>query len=307
MPILFTLTAALFPGSASGQQAGHYIEAATGLENGSAPPPGIFVNYMAIANPINSIKGPNGNTIARPDIDLVAHFMGYAVTTDKKILGANYGLMFLVPAVNTRFTSTLFDASAEAAGVSDVFFAPIVLGWEKGNANYILNYGFYAPSGNFNPALPLNPGLGFWEHQVQGGMTYSLDKKKLWNTSVLTTWEINMSKTGLDVKPGPMFTAEYSFGRRFFKYAGNIGAVGAAYKKLSPDSGSGINPLVAGLTDRSFSAGGEIKFTDPFVHLGFDFRFEQQFGVESKTSGQLFVIGITFLDLLHPPPRPPKK
>jgi hypothetical protein len=261
---------------------------------------------MAFVNPIDSIKGPNGRTTAKPDINLVAHFMAYAVTTEKKILGADYGLFFILPAVNTRFESNIFNKTAESAGVSDLYFAPIVLGWEKGKATYTVNYGFYAPSGDFNPALALNPGLGFWEHQIQAGATLNIDQKKLWNTSLLTTWEINMSKTGLDVKPGPTFTGEYSFGRRFFKYAGNVGVVGYAEKKLSPDSGSGIAPADRGVIDRSFAVGPELKFTNPFIHLGFDFRYEQQFSVQARTSGKIFVFGITFLDLLHPPPKPAK-
>jgi hypothetical protein len=261
---------------------------------------------MAYVNPVDSIKGPHGNTVVKPDITVAAQFMGYAVTTEKKILGANYGLMFLLPAVNTRFTANLFDRSAEAAGVSDLFFSPIVLGWEQDNATYTLNYGFYAPSGDFDPTKALNPGLGFWEHQIQAGMTYSFDAKKLWNGSFLTTWEINHSKTGLDITPGPMFTAEYSLGRRFFKYAGNAGVAGAVYHKLAADTGCCISPLVAGQLDRVFSIGPELKFTNPFWHLGFDVRYEQQFGALSRTSGKVFVFGITFLDLLHPPSKPTK-
>jgi hypothetical protein len=307
--LLFALTAILFlpPSTANAQQVGHYVEGATGLENGTAPPPGLYVGYLAYINPVDSIKGPDGNTVAKPDITVAAHFMEYAVTTEKKILGANYGLMVLIPAVNQRFTSNLFDTSASAAGLSDMFFAPIVLGWAKDKSTYTLNYGFYAPTGDFDPTKALNPGLGFWEHQIQAGMTYSIDDKKLWNTSFLTTWEINHSKTGLDITPGPMFTGEYSFGRRFLMGAGNVGVAGAAYHKLAADTGCCINPLVAGKLDRAFSIGPELKFTDPFIHLGFDFRYEQQFGVLSRTSGQIFVVSITFLDLLHPPPKPPKK
>src|SRR5215469_7240405 len=131
--ILLGLTGTLFlpPSTANAQQVGHYVEGATGLENGTQPPPGLYVGYLAYLNPVESIKGPNGNTVVKPDITVAAHFMEYAVTTEKKILGANYGLMVLIPAVNQRFTSNLFDTSANAAGLSDMFFSPIVLGWAK--------------------------------------------------------------------------------------------------------------------------------------------------------------------------------
>ena len=287
---------------ACGQQAGHYVGGVTGLENGSTAPPGFFITYLPIVERVNALKGPGGATIARPDINVVANMVAYSLTTQKKIFGASYGSSVIIPAVNTRFTANLFNASAESGGLSDIYFAPVVLGWEKGNANYTVNYGFYAPTGNFDPSSPLNPGLGFWEHQIQAGMTYSIGKPKLWNTSFLTTWEINQSKSGLNVTPGPMLTGEYSFGRRFDKYQMNAGIAGYGYKKLSPDSGSGVNPLLAGITDRSFGIGPEWKYTNLKWRLGFDFRFEQQFGVQAKTSGNIFVVGITYLKLTPPPP-----
>jgi hypothetical protein len=288
--------------SSPAQQLGHYIGGFTGLDNGSSAPPGFYAAAFGLVQPINSIKGPSGNTVLRPDIDVAGVIAAYNVVTPKKILGGDYALAFMVPVLNTRFTANLFNASAESAGVSDILFEPVGLGWAKGKANYTANYAFYAPSGNFDPSLPLNPGLGFWEHQIQAGMTYNFDKRKLWNASGLTTWEINMSKIGLDVKPGPIFTGEYSFGRRFFKYQMNAGIVGYASQKLSPDSGSGINPLIKGDLDRGFGLGGEWKYTDIRHHLAFDVRYEDQFGVQLRTSGQVLVFSITYLDLLLPKP-----
>jgi hypothetical protein len=288
--------------SSPAQQLGHYIGGFTGLDNGSSAPPGFYAAAFGLVQPINSIKGPSGNTVLKPDIDVAGVIAAYNVVTPKKILGGAYALAFMVPVLNTRFTANLFNASAESAGVSDILFEPVGLGWAKGKANYTANYAFYAPSGDFNPSLPLNPGLGFWEHQIQAGMTYNFDKRKLWNASGLTTWEINMSKIGLDVKPGPIFTGEYSFGRRFFKYQMNAGIVGYASQKLSPDSGSGINPLLKGDLDRGFGLGGEWKYTDIRHHLAFDVRYEDQFGVQLRTSGQVLVFSITYLDLLLPKP-----
>src|SRR5579871_5254597 len=162
--VLFTLAVSTlfsFESTVYAQQAGHYIGGITGLENGTTPPPGLFVSYLPFVNRIDAIKGPNGNTVLDPDINLVAHNVVYAVTTPKKFLGAEYGLNVIIPVVNTRFTSNLFDASAQTAGVSDMYVAPIVLGWEKGQANFTVNYGFYAPTGAFDPSTQLNAGLGF--------------------------------------------------------------------------------------------------------------------------------------------------
>ena len=288
------------------QQLGHYIGGFTGLENGSSPPPGFYGAAFGLVEPVDSIKGPNGNTVLKPDINVGGAIAAYSITTTKKFLGADYGLAFMVPVLNTRFTSDQFNASAEAAGVSDILFQPINLGWHKTKADYTVNYAFYAPTGDFDPNSPLNPGLGYWEHQIEAGLTYNIDKKKLWNTSGLTTWEINQSKLGADLKVGPVFTGEYSFGRRFFKYQMNAGAVGYYSQKLSPDTGSSINPLFKNYLDRAFAAGAEWKFTDIKHKLAYDVRYEQQFGVELRTSGQVLVFSITYLKLFPPPAAPHK-
>jgi hypothetical protein len=282
------------------QQIGHYIGGFTGLENGSSAPPGVYIANFGMVEQVQTIKGPNGNTALRPDISVGGAIAAYSVTTEKKVLGAHYGLAFMVPVLNTRFNSNIFNVSDVSAGVSDILFEPVNLGWVKGRANYTVNYSFYAPTGDFDPNLALNPGLGFWEHQIQAGLTLNLDKKKLWNASGLTTWEINHSKSGVDVKPGPIFTGEYGFGRRFFKYQMNAGIVGYASQKLSADSGSSINPAIRGELDRAFAVGAEWKYTDIKHHLAYGVRYEDQFGVQLRTSGPIFIFNITVLNLFPP-------
>jgi hypothetical protein len=110
---------------------------------------------------------------------------------------------------------------------------------------------------------------------------------------------------GTDIKPGPIFTGEYGVGRRFFHYLMDAGIVGYASQKLSADSGSDIKPLLRGELDRAFGAGAEWKYTGIKHKLAYDIRYEQQFGVQLRTSGKVLVFNITFLDLF-PPPAPAK-
>ena len=301
--VVFVMSSLLMLRDASAQQLGHYIGGFTGLESGSTAPPGLYVAGFGLVEPIDTIKGPDGKTVLRPKIDVSGAIAVYQVVFPQKILGGNYSLAFMVPVLNNRFNSNLFNVSAEAAGVSDVLLMPIGLGWTKGRVDYNANYSFYAPSGDFDPTKALNPGLGFWEHQIQAGLTWNVDEKKLWNFAGMTTWEINMSKSGLDVKPGPIFTGEYAFGRRFFtKYhLMNAGVAGYASQKLSADSGSGINPLLKGDLDRAFGSGAEWKFTDPIHKLAFDVRYEWQYGAQLRTQGKVLIFSITYLHFLPPP------
>jgi hypothetical protein len=287
------------------QQIGHYIGGFTGLENGTSAPPGVYVAGFGLIEPVDTIKGPNGNTVLRPKIDVTGAIAVYQVVFPKKILGGEPTIAFMVPVLSNRFNSNLFNISAEASGVSDVLLEPIGLGWTKGRIDYTANYSYYFPNGEFDPNSPLNAGLGFGEHQLQAGLTYNIDKKKLWNIAGLTTWEFNQSKSGVDIKPGPIFTGEYGLGYRFFKYQMNAGIVGYASQKLSPDSGTAVNPLIRGQLDRAFGAGGEWKYTDIKHKLAYDVRCESQYGVQLRTSGKILVFSITWLNLF-PPPAPAK-
>ena len=94
----------------------------TGLEDGSSAPPGLYAAAFGMVEPVQSIKGPNGNTVLKPDINVGGVIAAYSVTTQKKILGGDYGLAFMVPVLNTRFNSNLFNATDVSAGVSDVLF-----------------------------------------------------------------------------------------------------------------------------------------------------------------------------------------
>lgn len=284
-----------------GQQFGHYPQGVTGLDNGTMAPPGVYVAYLPYIYDIDALKGSRGQTIVRPDLTLVAHNVVYQVTTGKKILGATYGIGVFIPIVNTRLTANIINTNLQQAGVSDLYFSPVTLGWEKGKATYLLNYGFYAPTGNFDPTTSINSGFGYWEHQIQAGAGYSFDQKKLWNASALSTWEINHSKSGLDLKPGPMVSVEYSLGHRFNQYKINLGAAGYIYHKLSADSGSDSLTLGTHTLDRSFGIGPEFKYTNPTKHFSIDFRYEKQFGVQAKTQGDIYVVGLTWLNISMPP------
>jgi hypothetical protein len=297
------LTIAAFAGctaNAHGQQTGHYLQGITGLENGSGMPPGIYVTYAPYLELLRSLKNQNGNTTFNADLNVVIHNTIVQATLPVKFLGAWYGVDFILPTANTRLQANTITPSYQSAGISDIYVAPVVLGWTKGRFNYLADYGFYAPTGSFNPASPFSPGLGFWEQQLQFGTTYTIDNKKLWNTSVLSTWELNQTKQGVDLKPGPMATFEYSLGRKLLHDSATVGIAGYAYQQLSADSGSAVNPAVRGNLGRAFAVGPEVKYASLKHRVAFDARYEPQFAVQSHTSGSTVVFTVSYLGFFRP-------
>jgi hypothetical protein len=93
--------------TACGQQAGHYIGGASGLENGTTAPPGFYATFFPLVERVDALKGTSGAPIAKPHITVVANMVTCAITTQKKVLGAEYGLSVIIPVVNTRCRSAL--------------------------------------------------------------------------------------------------------------------------------------------------------------------------------------------------------
>lgn len=280
---------------AEGQQNGHYLEAATGLMNGSLPPPGLYLGLVPFEYYVDSIKGPKGGSIPA-NITISAPIAAISAVTKTKFLGADYGFSVLVPIMSQRFSTNIFpNRTFESGyGVSDIFFTPLQLGWHKPKADFLFSYTLVAPTGDFSSDQFFNNGLGMWSNIFQLGTTYYLDKTKKWNASVLSTWEVDGTKKANGVRPGSQMIFEYGFGRRILHYAMNVGVAGSYYRKLTLDSGTNI-----AFHDQENSLGPEVSLVLPPAHVSFDVRYEPQFAVRGRTSGQFLVISISYLNLEH--------
>lgn len=101
---LAIVLALLSSAPAKGQQNGHYLPAATGLTNGSLPPPGLYLGFVPFEYFVDSIKGPNGGSIPA-NITINAPSALISGVTKTKFLGADYGFAVLVPIMNQRFST----------------------------------------------------------------------------------------------------------------------------------------------------------------------------------------------------------
>jgi hypothetical protein len=286
---------------AAAQELGHYIQGVAGLDSGSLPPPGAFFTYLPYLYFVDSLKGRNGNTITNANITFAIHNAVMTAVAPTKFLGADYGFSFAVPVVNQRLVNDLLPTGeVSKAGISDIYFSPLMLGWRKPRADILFTYGFYAPTGDFVAENVSNTGLGFFENQFQLGSTFHLDQAKTINAALLTTWEINQKKSGEDIKPGEMFTLEYGVGKKFLKGGLNLGASGYYYRKLTADSGSDINPVQRGIYDQALGLGPEAQLTLPVkppFFAQFVVRYQPQFEVRGRPHGQVLIIAFSIIDL----------
>lgn len=283
----------------SAQQVGHYLQGATGLNSATPLPPGGYLTYFPYLSRITAVKGPEGNTIVPANINVWANMAVATFMVPNTAKGVSFGFSVIAPWMSQRLQGDILPIDKRTTGYSDTFVTPVILGYTKGATSIYTAYSFVAPTGQFNPTSPANPGLGMWSHIFQLGTTVNFGSTKMWNASAMSSWEITSNKKGIDVQVGPSMTLEYGFGRRFLKGALNVGAAGHYYQKLEADSGADIRPIVRGLKDRALGLGPEVQLILPPARVAFTFRYEPQFGVRNRTRSDIFVVNLTYLGMLH--------
>jgi hypothetical protein len=289
--------------NASAQLKGHYIPGFTGLENGSQPPPSISLAVPIDVYPTDTIKNDDGDPFgAHPSI--AASFTGaaLALVTNTKLLGGNVGVQVIPLAfIRSRIEGPSLDVPGSFA-FTDIYIQPLWLGWQTPRADYTVGWGFFAPTGKWEPGGTDNSGLGMWSNDFQAGSTVRLDDKHAWSTSVLATYEIHSHKTDSTLKAGDILTLEGATGKSFYKPVEGtpipqIITVGAVYYgqfKVSADSGVGplADVLLAGHKDRVFGIGGEASIFLPKPKLLIDARVVPEMGARNRTQGLTFLISL---------------
>jgi hypothetical protein len=309
--LLALLVSFAVAGSASGQLNGENIKGDVGLKSGSQPPPGTYFTNLSYFYGADEIKLPGGRSVGSADggLNVYANLSVISRVTKKKFLGANYGVQFAVPLLNTQLELLRLNRGSGGGGASDLYVMPLWLGWNRKRAEYVASYAFFAPTGRFTPGGD-NSGLGMWSHEIAGGTTVYLNKKKSWHVSALASYEIHQKKQGTDVRVGDLLTIEGGVGKTALKGGLNIGAAYYAQWKVTADSGSDLSPLlqrfgVENAKNRAFGLGPEINLVVPKLEGQFNVRALKEFGNRTATQGYGVVASFTFF--VDRPFRAPKK
>lgn len=129
---------------------GHYVAGIEGMDSASVPPAGnYYVGYL-INYDVKSLNDKNGNKIPGNNNGTVTALANRFIhITDKKILGADYGMEAIVPVVRKDFD---FPAAGgykkHKSGVGDVYLGPVVLGWHGNSWDGVFGAGFHLDNGS---------------------------------------------------------------------------------------------------------------------------------------------------------------
>jgi hypothetical protein len=265
----------------------HYPAGAEGIKAATLPPPGVyFRDYNIFYSAPDANFGPVRNVFVYVNAPRVIWI------TDKKILGADYGMDLIVPFGYMEIEYLSVDPfggfqrrKASRFGLGDIQIEPLLLSWHTKQFDFAAGYAIWAPTGDFDRQRVVNIGQGYWTHMLTGGLTWNIDEEKTWAVSVLNRYEISHEQKDTRVTPGQQLTVEAGISKSIMKGV-DVGVVGYWRQQTTEDSGSDSLRRVG-------AAGPELSAVIPQVGVIASLRYLREFAAENTIEGNTVVLTLT--------------
>ncbi|WP_130471540.1 SphA family protein [Candidatus Magnetaquicoccus inordinatus] len=270
---------------------GNYVNGVEGIKAASLPPPGVYWRWYNLFYKSTTLKDTSGNKSAADlNLDVFASVNRLIWITDKKFLGADYGMDLIIPLVNTNFKINNTTTDFSTFGVGDVLVEPVVLSWHGQNWDAATALGVYLPTGDYNRFDPSSPGLGQYTMMYTLGGTWYFDKEKTLSASLLSRYEIHGDRNEGDLNKGDDFHFEAGIGKKINDIF-EVGIAGYGQWQMTDDSGrDAVNPTVH---DRVFGIGPEVLITVPAIKSVVSIRGTSEFGGRDRPEGNMLTITLT--------------
>jgi hypothetical protein len=288
-----------------------------GVKSGSQPAPGFYLSALYYFYNTDTIKNADGNRITldptqagSQKLHVIAPLLIYVSRT--KVLGANYGMMAVMPFANGGLEAPGFGFDAEiSTGAADIYLVPLQLGWHTPRADIVTAFALFAPTGRYTAGGDDNLGKGMWSYELSAGTTVYFDEKKTLTLATTGYWETHTKKkdtgnvrvgniTLTGVKVGQLLTLEGGLGKSFLEGAASVGfAYYAQWKITHDDFGIPVNlpgdPSIA--RHRVWGFGPDVTIPvaakSKLISL-VNVRYFWEAGAQLKTQGNALVVTATF-------------
>jgi hypothetical protein len=164
---------------------------------------------------------------------------------------------------------------------------PVFLGWHGKHYDVSTGYGFYAPTGQYNPNDVANTGLGFWGHQFQLAGAYYPFVNKGTALMLAGTYEINQKMQGKDFTQGGHFTLNWGLSQ-FLPITDNVllevGPAGYSQWQVQNNHGAD-QPSFLNSPNQVHAAGGQIGLALPKANTKLAFHYFTEFNAQSRFQG----------------------
>lgn len=296
--IVMLLGCLYLPRVASAQLNGQNIKGDAGLKSGSQAPPGAYVAVPLWFYTADEVKNRNGETVLSGKLDAAVFGAALNVVTPKKLFGANYGFLVVLPWANNRVQGAEDFDSNPGVGLTDMYVQPINLGWHTPRADVILAYGLYLPTGRYENGADNNTGLGMWAQEFLAGTTLYLNPARSLHAATTATFNVQSKKRDSNTKVGNILNLEGGAGADFL--GGGLTA-GLAYYgtfKVSDDQfDSPLAQLLIRGRNRVWGLGPEVTLAIAANKTVYGFvtvRYQWELAARTTTQGAAWNILATF-------------
>jgi hypothetical protein len=298
VPIMMILACLCTPRDASAQLNGQNIKGDAGLKSGSQAPPGMYVAVPLWFYTADQVKDRNGEVILSGTLDAAVFGVALNVVTPKKLFGANYGFLVVLPWANNRVQGAEDFDSNPGVGLTDMYVQPINLGWHTPRADVTLAYGLYLPTGRYENGADDNTGLGMWAQEFLAGTTLYLNSARSLHAATTATFNVQSKKRDSNTKVGNILNLEGGVGGDFL--GGGLTA-GLAYYgtfKVSRDQfDSPLAQLLVRGKNRVWGLGPEVTLAIAANKTVYGFvtvRYQWELAARTATQGAAWNILATF-------------
>ncbi len=298
------------PAQARAQLNGSHSLGDYGVQAGSQAQPGFYTALFYLRYDTDTIKNVDGNTIrpfpdspASTAVTAAAPLLWYV--SKAKVLGANYGVLVVLPWANASVEVPAFALSDTVdSSFADMLVRPLDLGWHAKRADVTAGFQFYAPTGRYAKGARDNIGKGIWTYEPFVGTTVFFDEKRTVSLATTAFWEFHSDKKDSTVNVGQILTLEGGFGKSFLGGGMIIGAAYYGQWKLTEDHLGdfvlpGGTPINVDLPNKHKVFGFGPDVTLPIASKSKLFalvnvRYFWETGARVKTEGQTLVVTATF-------------
>jgi hypothetical protein len=230
-----------------------------GLNSGTQAPPGSYFGLLYNNYHAGIVRDGDGTLYPVRTTYNAVTLMG-EYSTPYTLFGGRYAALIRIPWGTVSPPLPQIQLPSGNWGFSDLYVAPLQLGWTYKQADVLFGQGVYAPTGRFKNGDVHNTGLGMWSWETTAGSTLYADTTRAQSISALLSYQVQSNVSGTDRRPGEVLTLEGGIGSAIPHWNGKIGLVYYARWKLSGDQNYPLSPDFRH-RDRYYAFGPELTAT----------------------------------------------
>lgn len=295
--------------TASAGEIGHQGGGAFNPGDFFAPPEGFILALYGNHYGTTALRDGSGNKItnfivsgATVDLDIEVESVQVIPmiiwSPGLKLLGADVSTLIMPIYGQTSIAADLSAVGGGARidegawGFQDSYVQPLWLTWRTKEWDFSTSYGFWAPTGSYDPTAFDNTGAGFWSHVFRASTAWSVGglRQTLFNASL--AYETNSDKDGLDLTPGDHLTLDLGM-KHVFNSHFEAGAFGFGQWQTTDDTG--LNATATDTHDRLFGAGAYAAWWFIPQKASLLLRHVVEFGARDRFEGRSTALGVNLV------------